>query len=135
MNHIVIIGNLVRDPETRTIPSGTTVCNFTVAVNRRRSSSQQEVDYFRVSAWGATGENCQKYLVKGNKVAVSGSVSANAYMASDGTPRASLEISTIDVEFLTPKSSSSQTNIKDEKQEIVDDNNGFVEVNEAELPF
>ncbi len=135
MNHIVIIGNLVRDPESRTIPSGTTVCNFTVAVNRRRSGTQQEVDYFRVSAWGNTGENCQKYLVKGNKVAVSGSVSANAYMGNDGTPRASLEISTVDVEFLTPKSSSAQPNKTEDIQDSYNDNNGFVEVNETELPF
>lgn len=135
MNHIVIIGNLVRDPESRTIPSGTTVCNFTVAVNRRRGGTQQEVDYFRVSAWGATGENCQKFLVKGNKVAVSGTVSANAYMANDGTPRASLEISTVDVEFLTPKSNSTQTNKTESNQDSYDDNSGFVEVNETELPF
>lgn len=140
MNHIVIIGNLVKDPESRTIPSGTTVCNFTVAVNRRRGGAQQEVDYFRVSAWGATGENCQKFLTRGKKVAVVGSVSASAYMSNDGKPMASLEISTVDVQFLSPKSSSLQsdslqTNSVDGKQDSYEENNGFVEVSEASLPF
>ena len=56
-------------------------------------------------------------------------------MGNDGTPRASLEISTVDVEFLTPKSSSAQPNKTEDIQDSYNDNNGFVEVNETELPF
>ena len=107
MNKLFIVGNLTRDPELRTTSSGISVCSFTVAVNRRRSSTaagQPEADFFRVSAWRALGENCQKYLAKGRKVAVTGAVSVSTYQGNDGTTRATLEVNADDVEFLTPRS-------------------------------
>ncbi len=100
MNKLIIIDNLTRDPETRTTTNGHTVCTFTVAVNRR-GSSEQEADFFRVSAWGKLGENCQRYLAKGRKVAVEGRVMANAYSGQDGSPMASLEVTAGEVEFLS----------------------------------
>lgn len=104
MNCLNIVGNLTRDPETKTLDSGKTVCSFTVAVNRRRKvEGQPEADFFRVSAWGQMGEVCQKFLSKGRKVAITGSVSARGYQAQDGTARASLEVLAGNVEFLTPK--------------------------------
>ena len=84
MNKLTIIGNLTRDPELRSVNGrdGTvSVCDFTVAVNRRQTSQQkangqqQEADFFRVTAWRGLGENAAKYLAKGRKVAVVGSVS------------------------------------------------------------
>lgn len=104
MNRITLIGNLVRDPESRTTNSGSSVCSFTVAVNRRgkQAEGQPEADFFRVSAWNKMGENCQKYLTKGKKVAVVGSVSVHTYQAQDGTTKASLEVFAQDVEFLSP---------------------------------
>lgn len=106
MNKTHIVGNLTRDPETRVTQRGDKVCSFTVAVNRRRKTQDGKdiADYFRVSAWNALGENCQKYLAKGRKVAVTGPVSASAYKDSTGEARASLELMAEDVEFLTPKS-------------------------------
>lgn len=70
-------------------------------MNRRRKiEGQPEADFFRVAAWDKLGDNCQKYLAKGRKVVVVGSVSARAYSAQDGTPRASMDIYASDVEFL-----------------------------------
>ncbi len=136
MNQVNLIGNLTRDPEMRTIPSGANVCNFTIAVNRRRSSSgsnnQPEADFFRIAAWGATGENCNKYLKKGSKVAVTGTVSARAYLDNDGNPRASLEVSTIDVEFLSARGEVSQDSYNDNSSQS---SNGFTEVEATDLPF
>lgn len=105
MNLLAIVGNLTRDPESRTTNTGKTVCTFTVAVNRRQKDKDGNnvADFFRVSAWGQTGENCQKYLAKGRKVGVTGSVSVHTYQAQDGTTKASLEVFANDVEFLTPK--------------------------------
>lgn len=104
MQKLMIIGNLTNEPESRTTPNGKTVCNFTVAVNRRRKAEgQPEADFFRVSAWGVTGENCQKFLAKGRKVCVTGTVSSRAYTAQDGSARASLEVMADEVEFLSPK--------------------------------
>lgn len=104
MNKLTIIGNLTRDPELRTTQSGKNVCTFTVAVNRR--GQQQEADFFRVSAWDKLGENCQRYLVKGRKVAVEGSVSVNSYTTQSGENRASLEVFARDVEFLSAREES-----------------------------
>lgn len=104
MNKLTIIGNLTKDPEMRTTPAGKTVCTFSVAVNRRKKvEGQPDADFFRVSAWDALGENCGKYLVKGKKVAVIGSVSVHAYTGQDGKPGASLEVIANEVEFLSSR--------------------------------
>ena len=102
MNKIILIGNLTRDPESRTTPSGHTVCNFDIAVNERRGG-QDTTTYFRISAWDRTGESCQRYLSKGRKVFVAGPLSARTYQANDGTTRVSLEVNANDVEFLSSR--------------------------------
>ena len=96
MNKTFIIGNLTRDPELRSTPSGVAVCTFTVAVNRRNN----EADFFRCTAWRQLAENCQRFLAKGRKVAVRGSVSLNTYTKKDGSVGASLEVNADEVEFL-----------------------------------
>ena len=105
MNKLVIIGNLTNDPELRSTNAGDSVCSFTVAVNRRKrkNTNQPDTDFFRVSAWRELGENCNKYLAKGRKVCVVGLVYARAFTGKDGEPRASLEVTAEDVEFLTSK--------------------------------
>lgn len=99
MNKCTIIGNLTRDPESRTTDTSS-VCSFTVAVNRYKGDV---ADYFRVSAWGGRGESCQSYLHKGSKVCVVGRISANVYQANDGTAKVSLDLLAEEVEFLDPK--------------------------------
>ena len=105
MNKIILIGNLVRDPETRSTPNGVTVCSFTIAVNRRFTpqGSEKQADFFRINAWRQLGENCARYLAKGRKVGVVGELQARTYEAKDGTTRMSLDVSADEVEFLTPK--------------------------------
>ncbi|MGN1370620.1 MAG: single-stranded DNA-binding protein [Aristaeellaceae bacterium] len=110
MNKLTIIGNLTRDPELRNVNTadGTvSVCDFTVAVNRRNGGNN-DVDYFRVTAWRGLGENCKKYLAKGRKVAVVGPVRCRTYQANDGGNRASLEVKAEEVEFLTSRSENGQ---------------------------
>lgn len=116
MNKLWITGNLTKDPEKRVTASGVTVCSFTVAVNRRRGVGE-EPDFFRVTAWKDLAESCSKYLAKGKKVGVSGSVSISIFQAQDGTTRANMEVNAQDVEFLSP---------------VVKD--GFTEVRGEELP-
>ena len=124
MNKLLIIGNLASDPEVRSTPEGKTVCNFSVAVNRRKKiTGQPDADFFRVSAWNAVGENCGKYLAKGRKVAVTGSVSVHTYSKSNGEPGASMEVLAQEVEFLSPKSES------------VDAQSGMQKVAPADNPF
>lgn len=105
MNKTIIIGNLVRAPETSTTPSGVNYCRFTVAVRKRyRREGQPDSTFFRVTAWRGLGDSCAKYLDKGKKVMVCGEIDASAYTDRDGNPRATLEINAEEVEFLTPRS-------------------------------
>lgn len=105
MNKTVIIGNLVRAPETSTTPSGVNYCRFTVAVRKRyHREGQPDSTFFRVTAWRGLGDSCAKYLDKGKKVMVCGEIDASAYTDRDGNPRATLEINAEEVEFLTPRS-------------------------------
>ena len=76
INSVVVTGNLTRDPELRHTPGGTPVCKLRIAVNTRRKSGdgnwEDKPNYFDVTVWGAQGENCSTYLVKGRPVAISG---------------------------------------------------------------
>ena len=147
MNKLFIVGNLTRDPELRTTSSGIAVCSFTVAVNRRRSANstaanQPEADFFRVSAWRQLGENCSKYLAKGRKVAVTGSVSVSTFQGNDGTTRASLEVTADDVEFLSPKGEGMMPGSEQSAPAsgygavgTPPQGSGFVQVDDEELPF
>ena len=105
MNKLMIIGNVTKDPELRTTTGGKNVCGFTVAVNRRKPKPDgtHDVDYFRVSAWDQLGENCQKYITKGKKVAVIGAVGVHAYTNQKGEAAANLEVVANEVEFLSPR--------------------------------
>jgi len=79
LNNITIVGRLTRHPEMRHTKSGTSVCNFNVAVERDYTNKQgeKEVDYIRVTAWGQRAENCSKYLSKGSLVGVEGKLYIN----------------------------------------------------------
>ncbi len=100
----IIVGNLGRDPEMRYTPSGTAVTNFSVAVSRRwtgRDGTQQEkTTWFRVAAWEKLAELSNQYLSKGRRVLVEGEVDASAWQGQDGQPRASLELTARNIQFL-----------------------------------
>lgn len=140
MNKLTIIGNLTRDPELRTTSTGINVCSFTVAVNRRRSttsSNQPEADFFRVSAWRQLGENCQKYLAKGRKVCVVGPVSVSSYTANDGSTRFSLDVTADDVEFLSSRNEDAgyAPAAAPSHAAAPAAEKGFEEVDDEDLPF
>lgn len=113
---MTIIGRLTGDPEHRTTANGKEVTTFTVAVNKK-GKDHIEADYFRVSAWGEMGNNCHKYLAKGKKAAVTGSVSVSAYKDRDGNPRGNLEVYAQAVEFLSPKDEGSAAPEKKPQEE------------------
>lgn len=137
MNHLIIIGNLTSDPEARTTSKGTPVTVFTVAVNDPRGAEARDADFFRVSAWRGLAENCAKYLAKGRKVAVCGSVHLNTY-ESNGKTRATMDVIASDVQFLTPKETpvESPKNAVKTQTPKTDAQSGMVVVNDDdELPF
>ena len=132
MNKIFLIGNLTNDPVSKTTQNGIQLCTFTLAVNRKRSANaQQEADFFRVTAWRQLADICAKYLAKGKKVSVVGSVSASAYQSNSGDLRASLDVQAEDVEFISPAEKTQQN----ARQSAPKQNDGeFVKVDD-ELPF
>jgi single-strand DNA-binding protein len=147
VNKLTIIGNLTRDPELRSTSAGIPVCSFTVAVNRRKASNaeagqQPEADFFRVSAWRQLGELCSRYLAKGRKVCVIGSVTVNTFAGTDGTTRASLEVNADEVEFLSPRGEGNEggnmpsaSTYTPSSAPASSQNSGFVKVDDEELPF
>lgn len=101
---ITVVGNLGRDPESKDAGS-TTVCNFSVAHNRK-AKGEEHTDWYSVDAWGKLGELCQEYLTKGRTVVVSGTLAQRAYETKDGEARVSLDIRANDVHFVGDRSSS-----------------------------
>ena len=94
MNKVYLIGNLTRDPELSTTTSGVSVCRLSIAVSRRFSNAdgERETDFFTITAWRGTAENCAKFLKKGNKIAVSGSIQTRNYERADGTKGFAVDI-------------------------------------------
>ena len=104
MNTWIGIGNLTRDPELSETPNGTAVCKFTVAVNRNftNANGERECDFINVVAWRSLAENCGRFLSKGKKVSVVGSLQTRSY-ESNGEKKYVTEIMADEVEFLSPK--------------------------------
>lgn len=109
MNKVYLIGNLTRDPELSTTTSGVSVCRLSIAVGRRfaNADGERETDFFNITAWRGTAENCAKFLKKGNKIAVSGSIQTRNYERADGTKGFAVDIIADEVEFLSSKNDGS----------------------------
>ena len=110
INRVIITGNLTRDPELRSLQSGTSVCKLRIAVNtRRKDQSGEWVDkpnYFDVTVWGAQGENCSTYLSKGRPVAIDGRLEWREWEDQNGNKRQSVEIIADTVQFLGSRDGS-----------------------------
>ena len=104
INVVVVTGNLTRDPELRSLPSGTSVCELRVAVNSRRRDEQgnwvDKPNYFDVTVWGAQGENCANYLSKGRPVAIEGRLDWREWETQEGQKRQAVRIIANSVQFL-----------------------------------
>ena len=102
----VITGNLTRDPELRSLPSGMSVCSLRIASNTRRKDGQSgewvdKPNYFDVTVWGAQGENCAQYLAKGRPVAIDGRLEWREWQEKEsGAKRQSIDIIADSVQFL-----------------------------------
>lgn len=138
MNKVHLIGNLTRDPETRSTQSGVTVCNFTIAVNRRFKNAQtgeQETDFLNIVAWRQLGELCKQYLSKGKKVAVFGSIQTRNYEDKNGNKRTSWDIIADEVEFLSPAENKYAKKTSDAPEQVKPAAESFTQVEDEELPF
>lgn len=106
-NRIVIVGNLGRDPELRSLPNGDPVADFSVATNERRrgpdGQTVEQTTWFRVNVFGRLAEIANQYLHKGSLVYVEGSLTQREYTGNDGQTRQSLEVRARDLQMLDRK--------------------------------
>ena len=150
MNKVYLIGNLTRDPEMRSTSAGIPVCNFSIAVNRRfknAQTGQQETDFFNIVAWRQLAELCGRYLAKGRKVAVCGSIQIRSYEAQDGSKRTAFDIVADEVEFLSSANAGSVPSSdyhaavspapvqRQQAPSYAPADSGFTQVDDDELPF
>lgn len=109
LNHITIMGRLVRDPELRRTGTGTAVTNFTVAVDRDYSGKdggEKKTDFINCVAWRQTGEFVSKYFTKGSMIVVSGRLELRDWTDKDGNKRTSAEINVENAYFGSTKKES-----------------------------
>jgi single-strand DNA-binding protein len=146
MNKVYLIGNLTKDPEMRATQMGVSVCNFSIAVGRRFKDSEgnQQTDFFDIVAWRQLGDLCGKYLRKGKKVAITGSIQTHRFTDKNGVTRTGWDIIADEVEFLTPQDTGMQKEMEhriEERRAIAQEpeyapaDKGFTTVEDEELPF
>lgn len=112
LNKVLLIGNLTRDPELSYVPSGTALAKLGLAVNRRwkdRNSGEmrEETAFVDIDAWGQTAEFCGRYLKKGRRIFVEGSLKFDSWQAQDGSKRSKLGVRADRIQFADPKPSGS----------------------------
>lgn len=102
LNKAMIYGNLTRDPELKSLPSGMQVCSFSLATNRiyndRDGNRQEATDYHNIVVFGKQGENCAKFLTKGSGAFVEGRLQTRSW-DSDGQKQYRTEIVADRVQF------------------------------------
>ncbi len=102
-NKVILMGNLTRDPELRTTPSGQSVCGFSLAVNRQwkdqSGATQEAVDYVDCNAWGKAGEIINQYMQKGRAILITGRLQSRSW-EQDGQKRSKLEVLVEDFNFI-----------------------------------
>ena len=100
----IIVGNMTRDPELRSTPSGAQVCSFTVAVNRNykdgSGDNKEQVSFLDCSAWGRSGEIIAQYAKKGSGILVAGRIEQRSWEDKEGQKRSRVEIVVEDFNFI-----------------------------------
>lgn len=124
INKVYFIGNVTKDPTLSEAPSGAAVCRFSIAVNRdyKNENGERIADFFNITVWRNQAEVCGKFLKKGSKVAIVGSLQNRTYEDKDGIKRTVTDIIASEVEFLS--------SVTEEKPKPT-----LVEVDDEECPF
>lgn len=153
-NQVTLMGNLTRDPELRQIPSGQSVCSFSLALNRsfkdKDGNWQEATDFVDVVAWGPLGERIAQYVTKGRPVLVSGRLQSRQW-EQDGQKRSKLEVVASDVTFLggreggegggsgsysnNASSNDSASNAGNKKKDVVIEDINDEPINLDDIPF
>ena len=128
MNKVVLVGRLTKDPELRfAAGSGTSVCRFTVAVNRQ--FKKDETDFISCVAFGKTAETISQYFTKGKQIAISGSIRTGSYDAQDGTKRYTTDVAVDTFDFI------GSGNKETDEQGLKDTFGDVMSVDDGDMPF
>lgn len=136
MNKVILTGNLADDPKTSMTAGGILKCTFRLATQRKYinpQTGQREADFHNIVAWRQLADNCAKYLAKGRKCSVEGTIQYRSYDAQDGSKRYVTEIVAESVEFLTSRQQSGGQTTQSGGGYAEQD--GFVPVDDEELLF
>ena len=142
----IIVGNMTRDPELRSTPSGAQVCGFTVAVNRSyrdgSGDNKEQVSFIDCSAWGRPGEIIAQYAKKGSGILVSGRIEQRSWEDKEGQKRSRIEIVVEDFNFIGGGSgdggsySGSKSGTKaNESQDVAPEDISDEPIDLSEIPF
>ena len=109
MNLTVLVGRLTKDPELRMTQSQNAVCSFTLAVDRKYkdASGERQTDFINCVAWRKTAELIEKYVKKGHRLGVIGSIQTRNYDDKDGRRVYVTEVVVDEIEFLQPREQQS----------------------------
>ena len=150
-NKVILMGNLTRDPESRTTPNGQSVTNFSLAVNRTwkgaDGNQQEAVSYIDCVAWCRTGEVIAQYMQKGRPILVSGRLDQRSW-EQDGNKRSKVEVIVEDFNFVgggqgdgggysggASSSSSSSSSSSNKKDDVVIEDIDDKPIDLSEIPF
>ena len=145
INQVILMGRLTRDPELRTTPSGKSVCNFSLAVDRQ-FSQDDATDFFDVTAWDKLGDLVNQYLSKGRRCLVQGRLRQDSWDDKDtGKKRSRVEVVATDVTFLdgpsgdsadgAPKAADSASTTKKKSDDVVIEDIDDKPIDLSEIPF
>lgn len=125
MNKVIMLGRLTKDPELRYSPSKVAVTRFTIAVDRRyqKQGEERQTDFFNCVSFRSTAEFIERYFVKGQKIALCGSLQSRKY-DDDGKTRIAVDICVDEVDF-----ADSKQNYHDSQDD------GFLPVSNEDVPF
>lgn len=136
MNKVILIGRLTKNPELRFTSSNIAVTTFSLAVDRIGS---EETDFIDIVVWRKQAENCNKYLEKGSKVAVEGSIQKRSYENKNGEKRYLTEVVAENVQFLDTKNKVQQETNEYKDSSVKTETNALesldVKIEDDDLPF
>jgi len=104
-NHVVLVGNLVQDPNIRELPSGQTVCDMRIAVNTQRKETEETL-FIDITTWGATAKTCAKYMSKGRSIIAAGRLKTDEWEDKEGGRRSKTYVVATTVQFNDKKADS-----------------------------
>lgn len=135
-NKAIILGNLTRDPEVRTLPSGQNVASFGIATNRfytdRQGNKQQATEFHNIVVFGKLADICSRFLNKGKLVLIEGRIQTRSWQAQDGSKRSRTEIVAENMQ-MGPRGASQTESAPSQSEAGSDENVPVIDADEEEI--